>query len=145
MDIATFIIFCFSYLIVRGIKVEINFTNHQTGKIYPQDLYNVIVGTVLLVWTVHEKFFLIPFIAYCITFSQIHDLIWTIVGRRGLREQSGRGEIMGQLIHYAFMFIIYGLTIDIVSFHKLLNYFFVVFPHTYALYIFITKNGHLSK
>ena len=145
MDTVHIIILGFSFLIVRAIKIEIEFTSHQTGKIYPLHLYNVIVGTVLLVWTIHEKFFLIPFIAYCLTFFQIHDLIWTIVGRRGLREQSGRGEIMGQLIHYAFMFTIYGLTIDIVLFHKLLNYFFVVFPHTYALYIFITKNGHLSK
>ena len=138
-------IFCFSFLIIRSIKVEIKFTNHQTGKIYPQHLYNLFIGTALLIWAVHEKFFLIPYVAYCITFFTIHELVWTIVGRGGLREQSGRGEVMGQLIHYAFMFIIYGLTIDYILFNKLLNYFFVVFPFIYALYIFITKNGHLTK
>lgn len=145
MKIAIITIIGFFLLFVVSDKKEIRFTVHQTGKIFPSDLSWLFIFTLYMILGIYDQLPFLPYICYCFIFYKIHDLIWTIVGRPGMREERSPGEVLGQLIHFAIIFFPYGITILNVFLNTLFNYYFLFFPFIYALYIYKTRNGWIMK
>ena len=145
-----FLLFIISYLtvyvILRSMKIKnIILTSHQTGQIEFLALYNLLFAVLLQIYSVYNNVFLFSYIFYCFIFFSVYELIWTVVGRPGLREQMGRGEVMGQLIHFGLIFLPYSFTAGNEFASQIFHYFFFIFPFCYAIYIFATKNGHLHR
>ena len=124
-----FLLFIISYLtvyvILRSMKIKnIILTSHQTGQIEFLALYNLLFAVLLQIYSVYNNVFLFSYIFYCFIFFSVYELIWTVVGRPGLREQMGRGEVMGQLIHFGLIFLPYSFTAGNEFASQLFHYFF---------------------
>ena len=138
--------FLIGTIILRKMKIKnIILSSHQTGQIKVIALYNLLFANIVQIFSVYNNLFLISYFLYFFIFFSVYELIWTIVGRPGLREQMGRGEVMGQLIHFGLIFLPYSFTAGNEFASQIFHYFFFIFPFCYAIYIFATKNGHLHR
>jgi hypothetical protein len=136
-----------SYLIPRIEKNSLRLTEHQTGEIKYINIFHYLMFLNLSIIAFKHGVFIFQFFCYCFFSYLSYYLIWTIVGRPGMREEMGRGDVFGQIIHFVALFFImsFVIVLDSPIINIIFSYYLLIFPILYPIYIFITKNGWMMK
>ena len=158
------------------INKKFEITSHQTGEVNALNLFYILffscISFFIFIFQIYSYnslyyqqfhtlwhyilfslFIFIQITVHFFVFSISHELIWTIVGRTGMREQGGRGEAMGLgLGYFTRLIIVFFLLFFLPSnFFKyfilqiLLSFYCFFHPLLYSMYIYQTKNGWINN